>query len=240
MRRALGGPPRAARACTSRRWVRARRDRSFGGRDLSVDPRLAGRLKMYGIPALASRSLSDASVAICSCPRSAPGDESFSLSPPTRPPRGPSRLSWGASLEQSALAQVQPEESSPKARTRSFEVHKGVGSAPCGPCTPWKLDTDEESARRWMDALPAEQQGWVAHMRHEGPKSCMEEVLALRTPRFSRSGQGIKLNQKRPEATQTADLKGTRTYGRTVLVRVAWRRPRQTPAWYLLLNLVPR
>eukprot|EP01046_Picozoa_sp_COSAG06_P094801 COSAG06_NODE_40940_length_396_cov_8.895623_1_plen_66_part_10 len=59
----------------------------------------------------------------------------------------------------------------------------------------WKLDMDEESARRWMAALPAQQQSWVFHLRRESALWRMQEVLALRTPVLSRKGEGVELDR---------------------------------------------
>ena len=115
-----------------------------------------------------------------------------------RGPRGPSRLQWGSMTENMAASS-----------TEAGDVDPIWGAA--RETSPWKLDSDEESAQRWLDALPTEQQAWVWHLQHQqSARRCAQEVLTLRaSAKLSRRGEGIKLGQDNT-ATQMTSVQGGR------------------------------
>ena len=99
-------------------------------------------------------------------------------------------------------------------------------AAPAGDALRWKLEADggEESARRWLAGLPAEQRGWVSHLQYESGLRQMEEVVALRAPPVfsdARRGAGIELGRPGTswEANQTAEVPGGRCATTAVVMR---------------------
>ena len=63
-----------------------------------------------------------------------------------------------------------------------------------------------EVARRWLQARPAYQLGWIAHLSRASWLQQMQQVWALQAPLiFSRAGEGIELSNDGLEATQTAN-----------------------------------
>ena len=150
---------------------------------------------------------------VCSCPASPAETWDESVVAQDASDLGPSRLSWG-SLEESV------EHSSPG---RPTTAEPSAEPAPVGEVSVWKLDDDggEESARRWMEQLPAEQRGWVSHLPHESGLRHMQEVLTLRAPPvFTRTGEGIELGPGTSrEATQTSDVTGGRCVATEVVMR---------------------
>ena len=124
-----------------------------------------------------------------------------------RGPRGPSRLHWGSMTENMAASSTEVGDADPIwARARES--------------SPWKLDNDEESARRWLGALPPEQQAWVRHLQHQQTAHrCVQEVLTLRaSANLSRRGEGMKLGQ-RNVATQMTSVQGGRCAASAVSMR---------------------
>eukprot|EP01043_Picozoa_sp_COSAG02_P002066 COSAG02_NODE_46_length_45443_cov_36.731497_18_plen_576_part_00 len=124
-----------------------------------------------------------------------------------RGPRGPSRLSWGSMRDNMATSS-----------TDMMNADLVWGRA--GEPTQWKLDSCEGSALRWMAAQPAEQKLWVSHLqRQETARSCMNEVLALRSSaKLSRRGEGIEIGLDNV-ATQTASVQGGRCAASAVEMR---------------------